>query len=61
MLFEIVEEGPDSFGWRLLGANGDELASSDTSYSSREEAERAAQAVRATASSAEIQQPVEET
>ncbi len=61
MLFEIVEEGPDRFGWRLLGANGDELASSDTSYSSREEAERAAQAVRATASSAEIQQPVEET
>ena len=59
MLFEIVEEG-SGFGWRLLGPSGDELASSGTSYSSREDAERAAQAVRAAASSAEIQSVVNE-
>ncbi len=59
MLFEIFDES-GAFRWRLVAPDGHELASSAESYPSRQDAERAAQTVRAAAATAEISEPAAE-
>lgn len=53
MRFEVFDEA-GAYRWRLIGHDGQEVAVSNETYESSEEAVRAAETVRATAASATI-------
>ena len=54
--FEIYLDAGHRYRWRLKDGNGEKVASSGESFASRANAKRAAQNVKATAPSADLEQ-----